>query len=118
MELFPSANEDEIKLTRMLLCRYVRMRKAVDVLSNRPNLSIKEKNVLEEYREKSGALELAIGMILEEDVRKVMEFRFIRGNTRWGTVKRFSSITDRSIDRRVVRGVKSVAETLKLIGII
>ncbi|WP_346140169.1 hypothetical protein, partial [Streptomyces virens] len=113
MELFPSANEDEIKYARLLLYRYARMRNAVNVLNSRATLTVKEKKVLEEYQRKTEGVELAISMIIEDDVRKVMEFRFIRGNTRWGTVKRFSSITDRSIDRRVVKGVKSVAETLK-----
>lgn len=45
-----------------------------------------------------------------------MYYHFIRGLPRWGTVSKFYNITDRSVDRRIVRGVKFLAETLKLIG--
>lgn len=53
--------------------------------------------------------------MMDEDVRRVMEFRFLRRNTRWRTVSWFNCVTDRSIDRRIVKGIMSVAETLKLL---
>ncbi|MNW68765.1 hypothetical protein D3C74_476140 [compost metagenome] len=61
---------------------------------------------------------MAVNLIQDDGVKKVMEYRFLRGFPRWGTVNRFQSITDRSVDRRIVRGIESVAETLKLIGAI
>lgn len=82
------------------------------------NLTEKEKQVLMEYGHKTECIEMAVSLIVNNAVKRVMEFRFIRGNPRWGTVKRFSSVTDRSIDRQIVRGVESVAETLKLIGVL
>ncbi|MCF2717858.1 hypothetical protein LWE69_11775 [Paenibacillus sp. UKAQ_18] len=118
MELFPTANRSDMQLARSLLNRYTRMRKTVDSLSARNAIGEKERLVMEEYRRKIEAVEMAVSLIMDDNVRRVMEFRFIRGNTRWGTVSRFSSITDRSVDRRIVRGVESVAETLKLIGLI
>ncbi|WP_227779721.1 hypothetical protein [Paenibacillus sp. P13VS] len=99
-----------------MLKRYLRMRQTSEALSNRVLLTEKEQQVKVEYQQKADAIEMAVKLIQDDDVRRVMEFRFVRGNTRWGTVKRFGSITDRSVDRRIVRGVESVAETLKLIG--
>lgn len=118
VSLFPTANSSDMQAARSLLNRYARMLRAADILASRKGLTEKEKQVLDEYRQKADAVEMAVKMIMDEDVRRVMEFRFIRGNTRWGTVKRFESITDRSVDRRIVRGIKSVAETLKLIDVI
>lgn len=118
MELFPTANRSDMQATRSLLNRYTRMRKTADILAERIDMSEKECIVLGEYSQRADAVEMAVKLIMDDDVRRVMEFRFIRGNTRWGTVKRFESITDRSVDRRIVRGVESVAETLKLIGVI
>ncbi|MEK3788770.1 hypothetical protein [Paenibacillus sp. FSL K6-1230] len=118
MELFPRANKSDMHATRILLNRYARMRKAADILGNRADLTEKEKLVLDEYRQKADAVEMAVKMIMDDNVRRVIEFRFIRGNARWGTVSRFSEITDRSVDRRITRGVESIAETLKLIGIL
>ncbi|MEE4565247.1 hypothetical protein V2U88_22610 [Paenibacillus polymyxa] len=116
--LFPTASRSDMQAARSLLKRYERMRRVVDILGSRTALNEKEKQVLEEYRQRADTVEMAVKMIIDDGVRRVMEFRFIRGNTRWGTVSRFNSITDRSVDRRIVRGVESVAETLKLIGII
>ncbi|WP_025684555.1 hypothetical protein [Paenibacillus maysiensis] len=118
VSLFPKANKSDIQLARSLLNRYTRMRKTVDSLSARNAIGGKERLVMEEYKRKTEAVEMAVSLIMDDNVRRVIEFRFIRGNTRWGTVKRFESITDRSVDRRIVRGIESVAETLKLVGII
>lgn len=118
MELFPTANRSDMQAARSLLSRYARMRKVADILGDRIELTEKEYQVLVEYQQKADAVEMAVKMIMDNDVRRVMEFRFIRDNPRWGTVKRFNEITDRSVDRRIVRGIESVAETLKLIDMI
>lgn len=118
MELFPSASKTDMQAARSLLKRYDRMRRSADILNRKQELTEKERDVLNDWRQKSEAVEMAVKMIMEDEVRAVMEFRFIRGNTRWGTVGRFPEITERSVDRRIVRGVESVAETLKLLGII
>lgn len=118
MELFPTATKSDIQAARSLLIRYGRMRKVAEVLVRRTTLTDKETQVLTEYQQKADAVEMAVKLVMDDDVRRVVEFRFIRGNTRWGTISRFHEITERSVDRRIGRGVESVAETLKLIGII
>ncbi|MET3937203.1 hypothetical protein ABIC22_000015 [Paenibacillus sp. PvP094] len=116
MELFPKADKTDFESARSMLKRYLRMRQTSEALNSRLLLTEKEQQVKVEYQQKADAIEMAVKLIQDDDVRRVMEFRFVRGNTRWGTVKRFGNITDRSVDRRIVRGVESVAETLKLIG--
>lgn len=118
MKMFPSATKTEIEETRRILKHYVRIRQTTKALQEKEALTEKEHQVLTDYKKKADAVEMAINLIQDEGVKKVMDFRFIRGNSRWGTVKRFESITDRSVDRRIVRGVESVAEILKLIEII
>lgn len=118
MELFPNASNQDIQFAKSLLYRYTRMRGTILQLTMKEHLTEKEHEVLTEYQKKAECIEMAISLIVDDNVRRVMEFRFIKGNTRWGTIKRFSSVTDRSIDRRIVKGVQSVAETLKLIGYI
>ncbi|ETT33289.1 hypothetical protein [Paenibacillus sp. FSL R5-808] len=118
MEIFPSITDDDKVAAKYLLQRYGRMIGIVRGLAKKKLLTEKECQVYSEYSKKTEALEMAVSLIIDDNVRRVMEFRFIRGNSRWGTVKRFNFITDRSIDRRIVRGVESVAETLKLIGVI
>nr|WP_145402972.1 hypothetical protein [Paenibacillus xylanexedens] len=116
MELFPRADKTDFESTRSMLKRYVRMRQTADALSLRPLLTGKEQQVRVEYQQKADAVEMAVNLIQDDGVKKVMEYRFLRGYPRWGTVNRFQSITDRSVDRRIVRGIESVAETLKLLG--
>lgn len=118
MELFPNASDEDVRFAKSLLHRYIRMRSTSQELKKKEQLSEKESQVLTEYQHKTECIEMAVSLIVDDNVRRVMEFRFIRGNPRWGTIKRFSSVTDRSIDRRIVRGIESVAETLKLIGAI
>lgn len=118
MEIYPRANEVDKQVARSLLNKYARMRRGADILSSKPRLTEKERKALDDWQQQADDVEMAVKMIMDDDVRRVMEFRFIRGNSRWGTVTRFNSITDRSVDRRIVKGVESVAETLKIIGMI
>lgn len=118
MELFPKTNRQDIQVAKSLLNRYLRMRKTSELLLQREDITDKERQVAEEYKKKADAIELSVRMIMDDEVRRVMEYRFIKGFPRWGTVLHFSNITDRSVDRRIDRGIESVAETLKLIEII
>ena len=118
MELFPRTNRQDIQAARSLLNRYLRMRKTSELLLQKEGITDKEKQVAEEYKQKADAIQMAVRMIMDDEVRRVMEYRFIKGYPRWGTVRHFSNITDRSVDRRIDKGIESVAETLKLIGII
>lgn len=118
MELFPKASRIDFDETRRLLNRYVRMRHTATALQLREHLTYKEQQVKIEYTQKADAIEMAVKLIQDEGVKNVMEYRFLRGYPRWGTINRFQNITDRSVDRRIVRGIEFVAETLKLIGLI
>lgn len=59
-------------------------------------------------------LERAVGQIIEYDVREIVDYRFIRGNSRAATILRFSGLNycDKTIDRKITEGVKSVANTI------
>ncbi|MBM6385654.1 MAG: hypothetical protein JSY10_16975 [Paenibacillus sp.] len=118
MELFPKADRTDYEFARSMLKRFLRMRQTSEALQNRALLTEKEQQVKVEYQQKADAVEMAVNLIQDDGVKKVMEYRFIRGFPRWGTVNKFHNITDRSVDRRIVKGIESVAETLKLIGVI
>lgn len=118
MELFPKTDKTDFESARSMLKRYLRMRQTSEALNSRVLLTEKEQQVKVEYQQKADAVEMAVNLIQDDGVKKVMEYRFIRGFPRWGTVNKFHNITDRSVDRRIVRGIESVAETLKLIGVL
>lgn len=114
MELFPSATADEIKYVRQQLKRYPEMRRTVSVLSQKAALNDLEVKVLAKYKRKTEALETAIQCILDDEIREIMEYRFIQQHERWAAISKWSRFTDRSLDRKVQEGVESIAATLKL----
>ncbi|MFK7692873.1 hypothetical protein ACI5FR_08785 [Paenibacillus sp. HJGM_3] len=59
-------------------------------------------------------VERAVGQILDEQVRRIIEFRFLEGNSRAATLMKFASwnYSDKTIDRKILEGIESVANTL------
>ncbi|OPG98638.1 hypothetical protein B2I21_09875 [Chryseobacterium mucoviscidosis] len=118
LEFFPKPSPSDIQEARKLLNRYTRMRKAAEEIGTMANPSEKWKQMQAEYQEKTESIKMAVRLIMDDEVREVIEFRFIRGIPRWGAITKYSNITDRSVDRRIARGIESVAETLKLVELI
>ncbi|WP_340395280.1 hypothetical protein [Paenibacillus sp. FSL E2-0177] len=117
-ELFPSANKADIAKTKMLLRKYPDMMLIVNGLQVRTELSADEEAILKKWGPTIKNMELAIESIIDDEVKQIMKYRFISRNPRKAAVTRWSSFTDRSLDRKIQEGIESVAGTLKLLGII
>lgn len=116
LEWFPEATAAEAQAVRNLLRRYPVMRRTVSALSQLPNLTEKQNDVQQTYQLKIRNIELAVNLIMDEEVKNMIEYRFIKGHPRKAAVNRFRLITDRSVDRKIREGISSIANTLKLMG--
>lgn len=116
LEWFPEATMEEIQAVKSLLRRYPVMRHTVDSLSKISKRTLKQEAVLQAYLDKIVNIELAVNLIMDEEIKRIIKFRFIKGNPRKSAVIRFNMITDRTIDRKVNEGIISIANTLKILG--
>ncbi|QCT02709.1 hypothetical protein E6C60_1994 [Paenibacillus algicola] len=115
MEIFPSVTEVEKQAVRSLLRRYPKMKLTVELLKDKAR-NERQQALYSEWRSKVEDIEMAISLIMDPEVKRLIEYRFIHGNPRKAAVIKFNVITDRSIDRRINEGIDSIASTLKLMG--
>ncbi|WP_025720233.1 hypothetical protein [Paenibacillus sp. 1-18] len=120
MELYPSITEADKKAVRKLLGNYPKMRLTVESLGRKESLTAEERQVYQEWSKLITELDMAINLILDDEVKKIIEHRFIKGRKYKFTVIQFQNrgMSVNTIDRRIDEGVKSIAETLKLCGIL
>ncbi|WP_438445892.1 hypothetical protein [Gorillibacterium sp. sgz5001074] len=115
-ELFPRATAAEIEAAKSILRKYKRMRGVIDSYSEREaELSSKELDAYQKFKHLVERIEQAVALIQDQDSKRMIERRFING-VRWkDTVLYFRSCySESTVDRRINKGIESVAETLKL----
>ncbi|MDQ0876780.1 hypothetical protein QFZ77_005439 [Paenibacillus sp. V4I3] len=111
--LFPEANAADIVRTRYLLSRYMKLKADVEGFETN-NLSEGSEILKEAIKVKSN-IEKAADLIIDNDTRRIIDFRFLKGNNRKTTILRFKSIMSEStIDRYIEKGIESIAQTFKL----
>lgn len=115
LEWFPEATAEEVESVKSLLRRYPLMRRTVNSLSQITQLTPKQEAVRQAYLEKIEVIELSVNLIMDDEVKRIIEFRFIKGNPRRSAIIRFNMITDRTIDRKLKEGILSIANTLKIL---
>lgn len=120
MEFFPSVTDAERDTVKRLLKRYPKMRRTVVALANKSELNDKQRQVLKEWGEIVEEIDTAFGLILDDEVKKIFEHRYLKGQRYTNTVNLFWSEdrSERTIDRRIGTGVNTIAEHLKLCGIV
>ncbi len=118
MQWLPEANSDEYLAARSLLRRYKYMKKAIAGLQQMGTLTLKQQCKLREYSDKTANIELAVELILNQEVRNITEFVFLKGNNRQAAINKLPFVVERTVDRKIRRGVVSVANTLKDWGLI
>ncbi len=118
MQWLPEATEEEFRSAKSLLRRYKYMNRALIGLRQMDILTTKQQCKLQEYADKTANIELAISLILDPEVRSITEYVFLQGNNRQTAIHKLRWHTERTVDRRIRRGVISVANTLKDWGII
>ncbi len=146
-ELFPKATKVEIQRTKFLLSKYRSMELLMadfekheedmrqvaidgevarrieqedlhaDKTANATILAEKQRWVYQQYSFYTRQLRRAAALIQEDEARKAIEFRYMKGYSFTETVLFFrQSMSDSTIRRRLADGTESIANTLKLIG--
>ncbi|RAR39647.1 hypothetical protein [Paenibacillus sp. MDMC362] len=123
MEIYPSVTEAERKTVKKLLTNYPKLSRQVNDVRRRDpeSLTPQQQKVLNEGGRILDEINVAVGLIIDEEVKKIFEHRYIKGVKYSGTIDAFWSERGRSektIDRRIGVGVDTIAEHLKLCGII
>ena len=115
-ELFPKVTAFEIKAAKTLLTRYRRMRGIVDQFEQKGVIHLSEKQAETYYKIKPlvDGIEKAVELILDPEIKQIIERRYIRGIRHKETVVYFSCFHPTTVDRKINKGIESVAETLKL----
>lgn len=113
-DLFPVATVSDIKRAKSYLVQYKEKKRIVTLFEQKPPETDDMKKIQEAAVRFTLLLERAVDQILHKDVRAVIEYRFIKGNTRAATILRFSgwNCCDKTIDRKIYEGTVSVANTL------
>jgi hypothetical protein len=111
--LFPVASIAEIHQTKVTLMKFAKIKADIEgYVSKNPNNN--NHNLLRVKLIKSN-IEKAAALIIDEDVRRLIEYRYLKGFKRKETIFRFLSIMSEStIDRNLEKGIESIASTLKL----
>lgn len=119
MEIWPSVTEEDVKAAKQLLQKYPLICRRIEVYSQKENLSSMEEAALLDAMRKKAEIEAGFKLILDDQVKRILEHRYIKGHKHKHTRLRFESAYSVStINRRIEAGVKTVAECLKLAGII
>lgn len=116
IEIFPVVTDDEKRAVRVLLERYPRMKMIRLALERRTDQTDREKDVHRVYRRMVDDIDTAVNLIVDDEVRRVLEERYFRSQTYKTTIFRFASMSARTVDRRIDEGVETIAECLKLWG--
>ncbi|CAH1190338.1 hypothetical protein PAECIP111893_00282 [Paenibacillus plantiphilus] len=115
-ELCPVATKEEIKQTKSLLSRYRRQLAILAELDQIGDLAPKQQKVYNAYRMATAEIERAARLIVDEEIRRAIEYRYIKGHRHKLTVLHFSHMDPSTVDRRINKGIESVANSLKLLG--
>jgi ribosomal protein S13 len=117
LELFPQATADEIKKTKSLLAGYRRMKAVVTEFERIgvENLAPKQKMAYNAYLKATQSVERAVRLILDDEVRRIVEMRYIKGERHKVTVLYFGNMHPATVARKLNEGIISVANSLKLL---
>ncbi|WP_458462411.1 hypothetical protein [Paenibacillus sp.] len=123
MEIFERVTKVERVQVKKLLMGYPKMALQVKDLRRRDpaTLTPNQLNKLREDGPKVDEINVAVGLIIDEDVKRIFEHRYIKGVKYTSTLDAFwkeNGRSEKTIDRRIGVGVDTIAEHLKLCGII
>ncbi|MBW7452459.1 hypothetical protein ACFOLF_12320 [Paenibacillus sepulcri] len=114
-DMFPEATEQEVKQTKKVLVGYRRMKMTLESLAPQYDfLNGKQLAIFKDFEIKVRLIEQAVNIIQDEEIKRIVTFRFIRGKRYKDTVIFFGIMSNRTVDRKIIEGIVSVANTLKL----
>lgn len=115
LELFPIASESEVERTKKLLEDYQQLLHTTKTLAeDLDDLSETERASYEKDIRKLKRVERAVKCILDPSIREIIQYRYIDGNNFTSTVIEYANMMDdRTVGRKLNKGIRSVAEILK-----
>lgn len=119
MELFPSAVSEDFKQTKKHLEDYRLMQRHLKVYSQKPNLSPKEQELLDKAKRLLPEIDTAFELIMDDEVYKILTHRYKTAGKHKDTVARYMSSTSiPTINRRIDAGIQTIANSLKIAGVL
>ncbi|WP_282938985.1 hypothetical protein [Paenibacillus sp. RC67] len=112
--MFPVATVKEIKLAKDYLKQYRDIKNKLELFERNPPTTDEQKKIQLSLTKFTSLIENAVEQVVDPNVKAIVEFRFIKGNSRAATILRFSgwNYCDKTLDRKLEEGVVSVANTL------
>lgn len=120
LELFPSADDKDMQaIIKMLSIDYPQWKASRSVLEAKRVLTPEQQQKYDAYNEKINVVDMAIRTIKDDESRRIIEHRFIKGGKWKLTVINYrNTMSEKTVDRRISAGIKCIATTLKDCGII
>lgn len=117
--VLPRVTKQDKQATKDLLRDYPKMCQMVMGLSHKQELTQQEQQIHDSYKHLAEHVLLAHSLILDDEVKRIIEHRYFKSRSYVLTSIQFRSImSERTIDRRIEKGVTMITETLKLWGVI
>jgi hypothetical protein len=113
LEFYEEATTDEIKQAKSLLTRYRRHKDLIAELVKIDNIAPKQKRAYNAYLMANQAVERAVRLIVDQEIKQAIHMRYIDGVRRKDVVTHFRFLDPSTVDRRINRGIESVANSLK-----
>ncbi len=121
MEIFPSVTDEERQAVKELLREYPRIKLGVSRLEKQieagEEITAAEQETLNSHGKLIKDIDDAIALIIDEEVRQIIIDRYFKSRRHKYTVLKFrANMGERTIDRRIDKGIETIAESLKMWG--
>lgn len=112
--IFPVATAKEIKLAKEYLKQYRDKKNKVELFERTPPTTDTQQTIQLSLLKFTSLIEKAVEQISDPNIKSLVEYRYIKGNSRAATILKFSgwNYCDKTLDRKLDEGVVSVANTL------
>lgn len=117
--LFPEASPADIKMTKRLLDKEYKRLMAIIRDFEEKQGNERQRLTYEEAVRKKASIDRAINLILDNESKEIVKYRYLAGNKNAVTVHHFAEAyrrDERTIGRRLEDGIESIANTLLLWG--
>lgn len=113
LEFYEEATIEEVKQAKSLLTRYRRHKDLIAELEKIENLAPKQNRAYNAYLRANQAIERSVRLIVDSEIKRAIQMRYIEGIRRKDVVIHYRFLDPSTVDRRVNRGIESVANSLK-----
>ncbi|OMF37449.1 hypothetical protein BK133_05175 [Paenibacillus sp. FSL H8-0548] len=120
VDLFPRATVTDIRDAKKHLNHFQKYESMAAELKRRglDTLTVQQLNLYNLLISRLANLRSAVNLIIDTEVREIIEYRYIEGNKHAVTIEHFSGpMDDRTIERKLCKGIESVAESYKIMTV-